>query len=134
MSNLTTVITFGTFDVFHIGHVNILRRAKELGDRLVVGVSSDKMNFDKKGRFPIYPQSERIEIISSLRCVDTVFLEESMAEKENYIQRYSANILVMGDDWKGKFDDLNRICQVHYLPRTQGISTTKTISKIKVYS
>ena len=117
------VITFGTFDVFHVGHVNILERAKLHGNYLVVGVSSDQLNIEKKGRAPIYSEEDRMHIIRSLRCVDEVFLEESLALKPDYIQYYNANILVMGDDWKGKFDHLSHLCQIIYLPRTPSIST-----------
>lgn len=127
------VITFGTYDVLHIGHVNLIKRARELGDELVVGVSSDKMNFDKKGRNPVYPEQERMEIIASLRDVDHVFLEESLALKRRYLMDQKADILVMGDDWAGKFDEFRDICKVIYLPRTVGISTTDTIQKIRRY-
>lgn len=98
------VITFGTFDVFHIGHVNILERAKELGTYLIVGVSSDLLNINKKGRPPIYSQKDRMKIVGSLHCVDEVFLEESLELKGEYIKKYNADILVMGNDWEGKFD------------------------------
>ena len=125
------VITFGTFDVFHIGHVNILERAKELGAHLIVGVSSDSLNISKKGRPPIYSQDDRMKIIESLHCVDEVFLEESLELKGQYIKEYSADILVMGDDWKGRFDSYASICQVKYFPRTEGISTTQVINMVR---
>ncbi len=125
------VITFGTFDVFHIGHVNILKRAKEFGDLLVVGVSSDSLNFSKKQRYPIYSQEERIEIISSLKFVDHVFIEESLDLKLEYIRKYEANLLVMGDDWKGRFDWVKDECEVIYLPRTPSISTTEIIEIVR---
>lgn len=125
------VITFGTFDVFHVGHLRIIKRARELGDYLVVGVSTDEMNFKKKGRNPVYNQKERMEIISALRYVDEVFSEESLALKRQYIQAYRADILVMGDDWAGKFDEFKDICEVVYLSRTPSISTTAVIEKIR---
>lgn len=125
------VITFGTFDVFHIGHVNILERAKELGSYLIVGVSSDQLNIMKKGRPPIYSQSDRLKIVESLHCVDEVFLEESLEKKAEYLKLYKADILVMGDDWKGKFDQYKSICNVRYFPRTEGISTTQIIDIVK---
>ncbi|EOA5252242.1 adenylyltransferase/cytidyltransferase family protein [Escherichia coli] len=125
------VITFGTFDVFHIGHVNILKRAKEFGDLLIVGVSSDSLNFSKKQRYPIYSQEERIEIISSLKFVDHVFIEESLDLKLEYIRKYEANLLVMGDDWKGRFDWVKDECEVIYLPRTPSISTTEIIEIVQ---
>lgn len=126
-----TVITFGTFDVLHIGHINILERAANEGARLVVGVSSDQLNFNKKKRYPIYTQNERLKIISSLKFVDEVFVEDSLELKPDYIKQFNADILVMGDDWKGKFDDLNNLCRVKYLARTPSISTTEIIEIVK---
>jgi glycerol-3-phosphate cytidylyltransferase len=128
---MITVITFGTYDVFHVGHLRILERARDFGDRLLVGVSTDKMNFDKKGRYPVYSQEERMEIIRSLRHVDDVFLEESLALKRHYLMEYRADVLVMGDDWAGKFDEFKDICKVEYLPRTPSISTTEVIERIR---
>jgi len=125
-----TVITFGTFDVFHVGHLRVIERAASLGDRLVVGVSADALNERKKGRAPVFSQSERMEIVAALRAVDEVFVEESLEEKRDYILRYGADVLVMGDDWSGKFDEFEDICEVHYLPRTPAISTTALIEKI----
>lgn len=125
-----TVITFGTFDVFHVGHVRVLARAAELGDRLVVGVSADALNMAKKGRAPVFNQDERLEIISSLAVVDTVFIEESLEKKKEYIVEYGAHVLVMGDDWAGKFDWVSDVCEVVYLPRTPSVSTTGLIEHI----
>ncbi len=125
------VITFGTFDVFHLGHLQLLERAKELGSLLYVGISSDKLNQQKKGRLPVYGEDERMRIIQSLKVVDNVFLEESLEAKREYIIQYHADVLVMGDDWQGKFDEFNDICEVTYLPRTPAISTTATIERIK---
>lgn len=125
------IITFGTFDVFHVGHVNILERAKEKGSHLTVGVSSDALNMSKKGRNPIYSQNDRIQILKSLRCVDDVFIEESLELKEQYIIENKADVLVMGDDWAGKFDHLKSVCEVVYLPRTPSVSTTETIEIVK---
>lgn len=125
------IITFGTFDVFHVGHLRLLNRARSFGDSLVVGVSTDELNMDKKGRAPIYAQEERIEIIAALSCVDLAFFEESLELKEQYVVDHGAGILVMGDDWKGKFDALRNICEVIYLPRTPAISTTEVIEKIR---
>lgn len=126
----TTVITFGTFDVLHVGHVRVLNRAAELGDRLVVGVSSDALNFSKKGRNPVFSQAERLELIANLAVVDEVFVEESLELKREYVLEHGADVLVMGDDWEGKFDFLNDICKVVYLPRTPSISTTELIEHI----
>ncbi len=127
---MTTVITFGTFDVLHVGHVRVLNRAAALGDRLVVGVSSDALNFAKKGRNPVFDQDERTEIVSNLKVVDAVFVEESLEQKREYVLEHGADILVMGDDWAGKFDFLNDACQVIYLPRTPSVSTTAIIEHI----
>lgn len=129
---MRTVITFGTFDVFHVGHLRMLQRASELGHTLVVGVSTDALNMSKKGRPTVYSQEERVEIVSAVRCVDVVFLEESLEQKREYITRYNADLLVMGDDWKGKFDDMMDTCEVIYLPRTPAISTTALIEKIRL--
>jgi glycerol-3-phosphate cytidylyltransferase len=126
-----TVLTFGTFDVFHVGHLRILERAAEFGSFLVVGVSTDQLNIDKKGRPPVYSQNERREIIQALKCVDDVFFEESLELKGEYLRQYGADILVMGDDWRGKFDDFSGLCEVVYLPRTPAISTTEVIEKIR---
>ncbi|EAH5372207.1 adenylyltransferase/cytidyltransferase family protein [Campylobacter jejuni] len=129
---MKNVITFGTFDLFHYGHLRILERAASLGDKLIVGVSSDSLNFAKKHRHPIYSEQERLNIISSLKCVSCVFLEEALELKRDYLLKYQANILVMGDDWKGKFDCFNDICDVIYFERTPSISTTEIIERIKL--
>jgi len=125
-----TVITFGTFDVFHVGHVRVLNRAAALGDRLVVGVSSDKLNFVKKGRNTVFSQEERLEIVANVKAVDEVFIEESLEQKRDYVLQHRADILVMGDDWLGKFDHINDVCRVVYLPRTPSVSTTAIIEHI----
>ncbi len=125
------IITFGTFDVLHIGHIRILKRARAHGDHLIVGISSDELNFSKKGRNPIYPYTSRLELISSLRFVDEVFKEESLEKKRDYIIEHKADALVMGDDWAGKFNQFEDICDVIYLPRTPSISTTEVIEIIK---
>ncbi|WP_375501447.1 adenylyltransferase/cytidyltransferase family protein [uncultured Jatrophihabitans sp.] len=127
---MTTVITFGTFDVLHVGHLRILQRSRALGDRLVVGVSSDALNMSKKNRQAVFSQDERCELVANLRCVDEVFVEESLELKRQYIEKYAADILVMGDDWAGRFDEFNDICRVEYLPRTPSISTTAVIEHI----
>jgi choline-phosphate cytidylyltransferase len=125
------VITFGTFDVFHVGHLRILERAAGYGERLVVGVSTDQLNMEKKGRSPVYNQDERSEIVGALKCVHEVFLEESLALKHEYICRFQADVMVMGDDWEGKFDEFSSMCNVIYLRRTPSISTTEVIEKIR---
>lgn len=125
------IITFGTFDVFHAGHVKILERARQLGDFLIVGVSSDELNYKKKNRYPIYSQADRLHIVESLRCVDSVFVEESLELKEQYIRMFDADVLVMGDDWQGKFDHFSSICEVRYFERTPSISTTEIIEVVR---
>ena len=125
------IITFGTFDVFHVGHVNILERAKAMGDYLIVGVSSDQLNMSKKGRNPIYSEADRMHIIKALSCVDEVFFEHSLELKGKYIKQYEADVLVMGNDWEGRFDEFKSICEVKYFPRTPSISTTEIIEVVK---
>lgn len=125
------VLTFGTFDLFHFGHLKLLERASKLGDELFVGISSDNLNFSKKNRNPIMNEIERAHIVSSLRFVNSVFLEESLELKREYLLHYEADILVMGDDWAGKFDEFKDICEVVYLPRTKNISTSELLQRIK---
>ena len=124
------VITFGTFDLYHIGHVRLLERASKYG-KLIVGISSDYLNKKKKDRLPVYSLEERNEIISSNKHVYETFKEESLEKKAEYIKKYNADVLIMGDDWKGKFDEFNTMCKVIYLSRTKTISTTATIDNIK---
>ncbi|WP_394128923.1 adenylyltransferase/cytidyltransferase family protein [Shewanella maritima] len=127
---MKTVITFGTFDVFHVGHINLIQRAAAYGDRLFVGVSTDELNFSKKSRYPIYNERERMKIVNSLRYVNLCFPEESLEKKADYIKYYNADVLVMGNDWEGKFDHLQELCEVVYLPRTPSVSTTEIIEVI----
>lgn len=128
---MARVITFGTFDMFHVGHLNILERAAKYGDELIVGISTDKLNFSKKQRNPVCPEHNRSAIVSALKCVNEVFYEESLELKRDYIMEHRADILVMGDDWAGKFDHLKDLCEVIYLPRTPSISTTELIEVVK---
>ena len=128
---MTRVLTFGTFDLFHIGHVNVLLRAAALGDHLTVGVSSDDLNFSKKGRYPVYREEHRVAIVESLACVDGGFVEHSLELKGEYIKEHRADVLVMGDDWAGKFDHYRELCEVVYLPRTAEVSTTDIIQSIR---
>jgi choline-phosphate cytidylyltransferase len=130
MNQRKRIITFGTFDLFHLGHVRLLVRAAQLGDHLTVGVSTDAFSLRKKGRNPIYTQTERMEIVTSCKPVDACFFEETMEKKREYILNYKADILVMGDDWAGKFDSFSDIFQVVYLPRTNGVSTTELLDGI----
>ena len=125
------IITFGTYDIFHVGHLRLLQRARALGDHLTVCVSTDELNLAKKGRRPVYPFGERCEILSNLAVVDHVFAEESLEAKRDYILEHRADVLVMGDDWEGRFDELSDVCKVKYLTRTPAVSTTAVIEKIR---
>lgn len=118
------VITYGTFDILHYGHVNLLRRAKALGDYLIVVLSSDEFN-KIKNKISYYTYEQRKIILESCRYVDLVVPEYNWEQKRADIQKYQADIFVMGDDWKGKFDFLRDLCEVIYLPRTPDISTSR---------
>lgn len=118
------VITYGTFDLLHYGHINILRRAKEMGDYLVVGLSTNEFN-ELKGKKCYFSFEQRKQLLESIRFVDLVIPESSWDQKERDIIQYEIDVFVMGDDWKGKFDNLSTICTVKYLERTPEISTTK---------
>ena len=120
------VITYGTFDTFHYGHLEILRRAKNLGDYLIVGLSTDEFNI-LKGKESKFKYEKRKEWLESIKFIDLIIPEEEWEQKENDIQKYKVDIFVMGDDWQGKFDDLP--CSVTYLKRTDNISSTE-IKKI----
>jgi glycerol-3-phosphate cytidylyltransferase len=119
-----TVLTYGTFDLFHIGHLNVLKRLHGLGDRLIVGVSTDEFNA-VKGKKPVVPFEQRIEIVRSIKYVDEAIPEENWEQKRLDIEKYNVDVFGIGDDWRGKFDDLEDKVEVVYLPRTSGISTTE---------
>ena len=119
------VITYGTFDLLHAGHINLLRRAKELGDYLIVVVSTDEFNWNEKKKKCYFSYEERKKLVEAVRYVDLVIPEESWDQKVSDVQEYHVDTFVMGDDWNGKFDFLKEYCDVVYLPRTEGISTTK---------
>ncbi|MBQ7888182.1 MAG: glycerol-3-phosphate cytidylyltransferase [Erysipelotrichaceae bacterium] len=118
------VITYGTFDLLHWGHVELLKRAKALGDYLIVALSTDEFN-QIKGKKAYHNYDERKVMLEALRTVDLVIPEESWIQKRHDILEYHVDVLVMGDDWKGQFDELSDICEVIYLSRTEGISTSK---------
>ena len=118
---MKTVITYGTFDLFHVGHLNLLRRAKELGDYLIVAVSSDEFNLGKNKVCKI-KDTDRMKIVEAIKYVDKVIPD---------VKKYNVDVFVMGDDWKGKFDFLKDYCEVVYLPRTEGISTTQLKEELK---
>ena len=117
------VLTYGTFDLFHIGHINLLKRAKELGDYLVVGVSTDEFN-NIKGKKSVFSFQDRKKIIESLKYVDEVIEENNWDQKISDIKKLNIDTFVIGDDWEGKFDFLSEFCEVIYLKRTENISTT----------
>ena len=127
------VITYGTFDLFHVGHLNILKRAKAQGEYLVVAVSSDAFNAGK-GKKAYYSQEDRMEILKAIKYVDEVILEESWDQKIRDVKEHDIDVFVMGDDWKGKFDFLKDYCEVVYLPRTEGISSTKIKQDLSIKS
>lgn len=118
-----TVITYGTFDMFHIGHLRLLKRMRELGERLVVAVSTDEFNA-LKGKKALVPYEERREIVEAIRFVDLVIPENSWEQKVDDIRSYDIDCFVMGSDWQGHFDYLAELCEVVYLERTQSISST----------
>lgn len=129
MKNEIIILTYGTYDLFHKGHENLLKKAKSLGGKIFVGISTDEFN-QKKGKKSLQTYSERYRKISSLSYVDFVFPENSWNQKEVDIKKYNANIIVMGDDWKGKFDYLSNHCKVVYFERTKGVSSTQLRKKI----
>ena len=120
------VITYGTFDMFHIGHLRLLQRLNELAENveLTVAVSTDEFN-EQKGKKVMIPFEQRAEIVANIKCVDRVIPEQSWEQKIEDIKRYNIDIFAIGEDWKGKFDYLKEYCEVVYLPRTKDISTTK---------
>ena len=124
---MVTVITYGTYDLFHIGHLRLLERAKELAGedgKLIVAVSTDRFNWVEKHKKCTISDVDRMAIVGALKCVDQVIPEDNWEQKKTDVAKYGVDIFVMGDDWKGKFDFLSSQCKVVYLPRTQGISST----------
>lgn len=124
------VITYGTFDVLHYGHINLLKRAKALGDYLIVALSSDEFNAIKNKK-SYYTYEQRKTILEACRYVDLVIPENDWEQKVSDVQKYQADIFVMGDDWEGKFDFLKDYCEVVYLPRTPDVSSTQTKEFLK---
>jgi glycerol-3-phosphate cytidylyltransferase len=120
---MTRVLTYGTFDLFHVGHIRLLERARSLGDYLLVGLSTDEFNLGK-GKKSVFSYSERFAILSAIRHVDKIIPEDNWEQKLDDVLAHEIDVFVMGDDWQGKFDFLKPHCEVAYLPRTVGISTT----------
>ena len=126
------VITYGTFDLLHYGHINLLRRARQLGDYLVVCLSTDEFNSKEKNKETYFLYNERKQLLEAIRYVDLVIPENSWDQKESDIEKYEIDIFVIGNDWEGKFDFLKKKCDVIYLPRTEEISTTKIKSDLNL--
>jgi glycerol-3-phosphate cytidylyltransferase len=124
------VITYGTYDLFHIGHLRLLKRIADMADELYVAVSSDEFNA-LKGKKCIVPFENRKEIVEALRMVTKVIREDNWEQKKDDIQKYGCDLFVMGSDWTGKFDFLKDYCDVVYLPRTEGVSTTEIKQEVK---
>lgn len=125
-----TVITYGTFDMFHIGHLKLLRRLSELGDKVIVAVSTDEFN-ELKGKKTLIPYDQRAAIVEAIDCVDLVIPEASWEQKSSDVQEYGVDVFAIGEDWKGKFDFLKEYCEVVYLERTKNISTTELKRSLK---
>ena len=122
-SERTVAITYGTYDLFHVGHVRLFMRIKAQFDRLIVAVSTDEFNAIK-GKRSVMPFADRVELVTSCRHVDMVIPETHWDQKPDDIRRFGCSAFIMGDDWKGRFDYLRPLCKVIYLPRTEGISST----------
>ena len=125
------VITYGTFDLLHYGHVNLLKRAKECGDYLIVAISTDEFNWKEKNKKCYFSYEDRKKLVEAIRYVDLVIPEESWEQKASDIKEFKIDTFVIGDDWEGKFDFLKEFCEVKYLPRTPEISTTQIKSDLK---
>ena len=127
---MKTVITYGTFDLLHVGHVRLLKRAKALGDVLIVGLSTDEFN-TLKHKSSFLPYTQRKELLEAIRYVDKVIPEKSWEQKVLDVIEYAVDLFVIGDDWKGEFDFLKEYCDVIYLPRTSDISTSSLKGQLK---
>lgn len=125
MNEMKRVLTYGTFDMLHYGHINLLRRAKSLGDYLIVALSTDEFNWNSKHKTSYFSYVERKAMLEAIRYVDLVIPEENWEQKMTDVDKYDVDIFVMGDDWEGKFDFLKEKCEVVYLPRTPEISSSK---------
>jgi glycerol-3-phosphate cytidylyltransferase len=125
------VITYGTYDLLHYGHINLLQRARALGDYLIVVLSTDEFNWKMKQKKCYFSYEKRRQMLEALRCVDLVIPEETWEQKIEDVKLYKADVFVMGSDWEGKFDFLKDYCEVVYLPRTPEISTTQIKTELK---
>ena len=122
---MNRVITYGTYDLLHYGHINLLRRAKELGDYLIVALSTDEFNWEQKQKKCYFNYEQRKQLLESVRYVDLVIPEENWEQKISDVKEFRVDTFVMGSDWEGKFDFLKPYCDVVYLPRTPEISSTQ---------
>lgn len=129
--NMKRVITYGTFDLLHYGHINLLRRAKEQGDYLIVALSTDEFNWNYKQKKCYFSYDKRKALLEAVRYVDLVIAENSWSQKIEDVKLFHVDIFVMGDDWQGKFDFLKDYCEVTYLQRTPEVSTTQIKSDIR---
>ena len=130
---MATVITYGTYDLFHVGHLRLLQRAKALAGengKLIVGVSTDRFNWEEKRKRSVIPFEQRAEIVAALKCVDVVIPEDDWDMRRDILE-YNVDIFTMGGDWEGKFDHLGDVCKVIYLPRTLGVSSTELKAEIR---
>ncbi|MFR0911250.1 MAG: glycerol-3-phosphate cytidylyltransferase [Evtepia gabavorous] len=125
------VITYGTFDLLHYGHINLLRRAKELGDYLIVALSTDEFNWNEKQKKCFFTYEQRKKLLEAIRYVDLEIPEENWAQKISDVQEFRVDTFVIGNDWEGKFDFLRDYCEVVYLPRTPEISTTQIKQELR---
>ena len=124
-NRMVKVITYGTFDLLHYGHINLIKRAKALGDYLIVALSTDEFNWDSKQKKCYFPYERRKQLLEAIRYVDLVIPEESWEQKRSDVEEFKVDTFVMGNDWAGRFDFLKDICEVVYLERTPEISTTQ---------
>lgn len=127
---MTIVLTYGTFDLLHIGHIRLLKRAKALGDFLIVGLSTDYFN-QLKHKSNFMPYEQRKEILETIKYVDLVIPEKSWEQKAIDVRKYGVDLFVIGDDWKGEFDFLEEFCEVVYLPRTLDISSSSLKGQLR---
>lgn len=125
LEGVRKVITYGTFDLLHYGHINLFQRAKQLGDYLIVALSTDEFNTKEKNKKCYFSYEERKKLVEAIRYVDLVIPEETWGQKKSDIREFKVDVFVMGDDWKGRFDDLCDLCEVVYLERTPEISSTQ---------
>ena len=132
MKSKKTIITYGTFDMFHIGHLKLLKRLKKKGDKLIVAVSTDKFN-ESKGKKTLIPYKQRAKILKSIKYVDKVIPEKNWEQKVKDIKKYNVDIFAIGNDWEGEFDFLKEYCDVDYLERRKNISTTQLKKSLGIF-